>query len=190
VHILLLDNYDSFTYNLYHYLTALDVSVSVYRNDEITPEETDRFSHLVLSPGPGLPAEAGHLMAIINRQKHIKPILGICLGMQALAEAFGGTLYNQQQVKHGVTTTITTHKPNLLFSHLPTSFCVGLYHSWAVTAGTLPAELMITANSAEGVAMAIEHKKLPIFGVQFHPESILTEFGRNILSNWINATST
>lgn len=164
--------------------------ITVARNNEITPEETDAFSHIVLSPGPGLPREAGNLMDIIERQVMQKPMLGICLGMQAIALHFGGTLFNQPVVKHGVTTTIKTTEHSKLFADLPKEFTVGLYHSWAVREEDLPESLQVTARSTEGVLMAVEHNRLPVAGVQFHPESILTENGLDILKNWIESTNT
>jgi anthranilate synthase/aminodeoxychorismate synthase-like glutamine amidotransferase len=186
--LLLIDNYDSFTYNLYHYLAEICTSITVARNDEISVEETDEYSHIVLSPGPGLPRESHHLMAIVNRQVTQKPMLGICLGMQAIALHFGGVLYNQQVVKHGVTTLITADTKSALFKNLPDQFTVGLYHSWAVREANLPAILRISAKSQDGVLMALEHKKLPVAGVQFHPESILTPQGKNILRNWLQSS--
>jgi anthranilate synthase component 2 len=186
--LLLIDNYDSFTYNLYHYLAEICTSITVARNDEISVEETDEYSHIVLSPGPGLPRESHHLMEIVNRQVTQKPMLGICLGMQAIALHFGGVLYNQQVVKHGVTTLITADKKSALFKNLPDQFTVGLYHSWAVREADLPAILRISAKSQDGVLMALEHKKLPVAGVQFHPESILTPQGKNILRNWLQSS--
>jgi anthranilate synthase component 2 len=186
--LLLIDNYDSFTYNLYHYLAEICTSITVARNDEISVEETDEYSHIVLSPGPGLPRESHHLMEIVNRQVTQKPMLGICLGMQAIALHFGGVLYNQQVVKHGVTTLITADTKSALFKNLPDQFTVGLYHSWAVREADLPAILRISAKSQDGVLMALEHKKLPVAGVQFHPESILTPQGKNILRNWLQSS--
>jgi anthranilate synthase/aminodeoxychorismate synthase-like glutamine amidotransferase len=186
--LLLIDNYDSFTYNLYHYLAEICTSITVARNDEISVEETDEYSHIVLSPGPGLPRESHHLMEIVNRQVTQKPMLGICLGMQAIALHFGGVLYNQQVVKHGVTTLITADTKSALFKNLPDQFTVGLYHSWAVREANLPAILRISAKSQDGVLMALEHKKLPVAGVQFHPESILTPQGKNILRNWLQSS--
>jgi len=183
--ILLLDNYDSFTYNLYHYLRAFCADVVVKRNDEITLEESDAFTHIVLSPGPGLPKDAGILMELIARHVEKKPMLGICLGMQAIAEHYGAELYNQEHVKHGVTTTISTAYKNRLFKNLPTQITVGLYHSWAVDENTLPEFLRSTAKSEEAVLMAIEHKFLPLAGVQFHPESILTDHGKAMIKNWL-----
>ena len=186
VNILLLDNYDSFTYNLHHYLLDFTEDVTVKRNDEIRAVEADRYSHIVLSPGPGLPQAAGVLMELIDTQATKKPILGVCLGMQALAEHFGATLYNQEVVKHGITTHIKTQPDSVLFRGLPESFQVGLYHSWAVDETTLPNNFMVSARSRENVVMAVEHRSLPVCGVQFHPESILTEHGKAILANWLS----
>ena len=168
---------------------GLGAEVTVRRNDEISAEETDIYTHLVLSPGPGLPKESVNLMAIINRHVQHKPILGICLGMQALAEHFGGLLYNQKAVKHGVTTEIETLEHSSLFKGLPKRFTVGLYHSWAVNESSLPTELAVSAKSTENVIMALEHKTLPVYGVQFHPESILTQYGREMLQNWLLLTT-
>lgn len=190
MNILLLDNFDSFTYNLYHYLLEFTANVTVKRNDEITPEEAEAFSHIVLSPGPGLPKNAGVLMDLIKHLANEKSILGVCLGMQALAEYFGGTLYNQQMVKHGVTTQIKTEVHSRLFQNLPTQFEVGLYHSWAIEETTLPSAFQITARSEQNVLMAIEHHTLPICGVQFHPESILTQHGKEIIGNWLGSSPT
>jgi anthranilate synthase component 2 len=182
--ILLLDNYDSFTYNLYHYLQQFCDDVTVLRNDAITAEETDAFTHIVLSPGPGLPKESGVLMDVIARQAGKKPILGICLGMQAIAEYFGANLFNQSEVKHGVTTRVLFNAREPFFAGLTSPTTVGLYHSWAVDGETLPAVLKVSATSTEGVIMALKHRQLPIFGVQFHPESILTPAGLQMIGNW------
>ncbi len=183
--ILLLDNYDSFTYNLYHYLLDFTDQVEVRRNDEISAKETDRFTHIVLSPGPGLPKSAGVLMDVVQRQAERTSILGVCLGMQAIAEHFGGSIYNQREVKHGVTTHIEMAQNAKLFTGLPNQVQVGLYHSWAVQEETLPSVLNITARSTQNVLMAIEHRSLPICGVQFHPESILTQHGKAMIENWL-----
>lgn len=188
MNILLLDNYDSFTYNLYHYLLDFTADVTVKRNDEISAKEAEAFSHIVLSPGPGLPKNAGVLMDLITHLAKDASILGVCLGMQALAEHFGGTLYNQQTVKHGVTTEIQTEEDSQLFKGLPTNIEVGLYHSWAIDETTLPSAFQITARSKQNVLMAIEHRTLPICGVQFHPESILTQHGKQIIGNWLGSS--
>ena len=159
--------------------------VTVKRNDEISLEETDNFTHFVLSPGPGLPATSGILMALSNRHAGRKPIFGICLGMQAIAQHYGGQLYNQAQVKHGIQTKVTKTSDCMIFNDLPITFNVGLYHSWAVEKQHLPQNLIISALSETGVIMGLEDRSNLICGVQFHPESILTEHGKEMVANWI-----
>lgn len=181
--ILLIDNYDSFTYNLFHYLESLGVEVEVVLNDKLSGVEPERYDALVLSPGPGLPEEAGDLMKIIEATAGRKPILGVCLGMQALALYSGGELYNQKVVKHGIQEKIHLEKSDL-FDGLPSEVEVGLYHSWAVKEGS--GDFKITARSASGTAMALENAKLNWYGVQFHPESVMTPEGRKILMNFIS----
>lgn len=184
--ILVIDNYDSFTYNLVHYLEALDCEVHLLRNDQFSLNEIEPYQNIVLSPGPGIPAEAGLLLDIIKKYGTTKNILGICLGQQAIAEAFGGTLHNLPQPFHGVATPITVVKPDeVLFKNLPVQFNVGRYHSWVINAETLPDSLEITSTDFEGNCMSIRHKKYAVRAVQFHPESILTEYGKEILQNWI-----
>lgn len=187
--ILLLDNYDSFTYNIYHYLQGLYSSVDVYRNDEISLDAVDSYSHIVISPGPGLPLNAGITMELLRLYSCNKKILGVCLGMQAIAEHFGGKLYNQQTVKHGLTTTIS-HSGKYLFCGIEQFAQVALYHSWAVDENSLPNTLIVEAKSAEGVVMAIRHRDWPVYGVQFHPESILTPQGYLMLKNWLQPAIT
>jgi anthranilate synthase component II len=184
VKVLLLDNFDSFTYNLFHYLEALDCDVTVARNNAISIEEIASFDKIVLSPGPGLPADAGQMMEIIRIYASTKPILGVCLGMQALGEFFGGTLYNQSTVKHGITEQCRHNQNSKLFHKVPEFFDVGLYHSWAVDIGNAN-QLEPTAFSENEVLMAFEHKNLPVFGVQFHPESLMTVHGKLIIQNFI-----
>lgn len=185
--VLILDNYDSFTYNLFHYLNGFTSDVTVKRNDEISVEEVDTYSHLVISPGPGLPKDAGILTEILSRYSDSKPILGICLGLQAIVEHFGGKLYNQKNVKHGLQEEIQLLKTESgLFKDFNPSINVGLYHSWAAQKESLPEEIEITAEGKTGVIMALEHKTLPISAVQFHPESILTPKGKQIIKNWID----
>lgn len=183
--ILLLDNYDSFTWNLQHQL-VLHAPVDVVRNDAITVDEAARYDRILLSPGPGLPAEAGIMMDLLRKLMSSHPILGVCLGMQGIVEACGGSLFNQARVMHGVAvpcTAVAPHDP--LFHGLPERFAVGLYHSWAAEPDTLPDELRVTARSAQGVIMAVRHARLPVCGVQFHPESVLTPQGAQILGNWV-----
>lgn len=181
--ILLLDNYDSFTFNLAHYLESMCEMVDVLRNDEVSLERIIDYDKIVLSPGPGLPADAGMMPELIKRYAGKIPILGVCLGMQGIAEYFGGRLYNQTVVRHGVSTIIDTAEESHLFRELPRQFEVGLYHSWAVT--DLPNSIRISATSQEEVIMAIESVDQRVYGVQFHPESILTQFGKEILRNFI-----
>lgn len=186
--ILIIDNYDSFTYNLLHYVQQFADEVEVQRNDAIAVEYAEGFSHLIISPGPGLPDAAGISLSLIEKYHQSKPILGVCLGCQAIAEYFGGRLYNQSKVAHGVQREVLKTDPrSLLLKSLPKKFKVGLYHSWAVDEKSLPPELKVTAKSTSGVVMALEHRFLPIAGVQFHPESIMTENGLQILKNWLEA---
>ena len=189
MNVLILDNYDSFTYNLFHYLKPLAKSITVKRNDEITIEACAEYSHLVFSPGPGLPKKAGILTKCIKKYKKTKPMLGICLGMQAIAESYKGRLYNQQNVKHGICESIDLLKTESgLFKGLPNNCDVGLYHSWAVENKKTPKEFEITAVGKTGVIMGLQHKTLPIYGVQFHPESVLTEHGKKMIENWVLET--
>lgn len=188
--VLLIDNIDSFTWNIFHYLEALDADLTVKTNLTVEESDIESADCIVLSPGPGLPIEAGKLMWSIDRSLVLKkPVLGVCLGMQALAEHYGGTLYNQQEVKHGVSEIITTTPGSVLFSGLPATFGAGLYHSWAIEPESLPTEFNCTAFSESGVLMAMEHRQLPIFGVQFHPESILSEYGMEIFGNFLRGAS-
>lgn len=183
--VLLLDSFDSFTYNLFHYLEAMGCEVKVARNNEITLAEVEEFDKIVLSPGPGLPENAGILMDLLQEFAVRKPILGVCLGMQAIALHFGGSLYNLPNVKHGIAEIAHQKEESLLFKGVSKKFEVGLYHSWAVNK-ELPKELKVTAISEKGVLMAIEHHDLPIYAVQFHPESILTREGKKIIQNFIS----
>ena len=186
--ILVLDNYDSFTYNLVHYLEELTgEKVTVARNDEITIEEAAAFDRIVLSPGPGIPEEAGILKELILKLAPEKSILGICLGMQAIGEVFGGHLTNLEDIYHGVATDIRiTDSSEILFQGLPQVFKGGRYHSWVVDSETLPECLQITAIDENGMIMGITHKQYDVSGLQFHPESVLTEHGKQMLSNWLS----
>jgi anthranilate synthase component 2 len=184
--ILVLDNYDSFTYNLVHYLEkATDAVIEVHRNDKISLKEIERFDKILLSPGPGIPSEAGILLDIIKKYASKKSILGICLGQQAIAEAFGGSLINLEEVFHGVATPINIIANDYIFKNIPEKLNVGRYHSWVVNKNDLPNELEITAADKFGNIMALRHKTLNVRGVQFHPESILTEYGFDIIANWL-----
>ena len=187
--ILVFDNYDSFTYNLVHAVRKLGFTdIEVHRNDVLPLEEVKRFDKIILSPGPGIPSEAGLLLPLIKEYASTKSILGVCLGHQAITEAFGGKLINLKNVLHGVATPINILKPNeLLFKGMPQSIEVGRYHSWVSDRSSLPECLDITAEDAEGQIMAVTHKQFDVRGVQFHPESVLTPMGERLLDNWLNS---
>lgn len=183
--ILLLDNYDSFTWNLEHLLGRF-AQVDVRRNDALTVEEAASYQRIVLSPGPGLPSEAGIMPELVRQLLPSHPILGVCLGLQALVEACGGNLINLSSVRHGVAVPCIPAQPvDPLFVGLEASIPVGLYHSWAADPVKLPADLAVTARSAEGVIMAVRHKRFPSTAVQFHPESVLSPAGETIIRNWL-----
>lgn len=186
--ILVLDNYDSFTYNLVHLLRELGhgPNLTVIRNDQLALEDVDAYDAVLLSPGPGVPAEAGLMPAIIRKYAPTKRILGVCLGHQGLAESFGAELYNIPAVLHGVANEAeVTVADERLFAGLPSRFQVGRYHSWAVRPGSIPAALEVTARDANGEVLAFRHREFDVRGVQFHPESILTEHGAQMLANWL-----
>lgn len=185
--IILIDNYDSFTYNLVHILEEIpDIEVVVKRNDQVTLEEIEPFDAIILSPGAGIPSEAGLLLPIIKHFADSKPIFGVCLGHQAIAEAFGATLINLSEVFHGVMTDMHVTKPSPIFEGLENKIEIGRYHSWVVNAENLPTCLEVTANSDEQQIMALQHKDKPIYGIQFHPESILTPNGKQMIENFVN----
>jgi len=185
--ILVIDNYDSFTYNLVHYLEDLNCEVTVYRNDEFDIDEIAVFDKILLSPGPGIPDEAGLLKAVIAKYAPTKSILGVCLGQQAIGEVFGGTLSNLDKVYHGVATMVKTSVDDeLLFEGLGNEFEVGRYHSWVVDAN-LPDVLEATSFDENGQVMSLRHKTFDVRGVQFHPESVLTPNGKKILENWVKS---
>lgn len=191
--VLILDNYDSFTYNLVQYVEEeLAQPIDVFRNDQISLDAVATYDLIILSPGPGVPAEAGIMPALIKRYASEKIIFGVCLGHQAIGEAFGGKLVNLDQVHHGIETTMTrTKNDDVLLAGVPATFNAGRYHSWVIDPATLPAELEITATGEYGGIMALQHKEYPIFGVQFHPESIMTEHGRLMIRNLLqHATAT
>jgi anthranilate synthase component 2 len=186
--ILVFDNYDSFTYNLVHAVKKLGYTdVEVYRNDQIGLDEIDRFDKIILSPGPGVPSESGILLDVIRKYAPTKSILGVCLGEQAIAEAFGGTLINLAEVHHGVSSIVNVLEKDVLFDGLPKQLEVGRYHSWAVEKSTLPGCLTITAVDEEEMIMGLAHKTYDVRGVQFHPESVLTPEGEKMLKNWLEA---
>lgn len=185
--VLLLDNFDSFTYNLWQY-AAQFASVDVKRNTLVSLNQVADYHAIILSPGPGLPADAGIMPQLLTTYYPTKPILGICLGIQAIAECFGGQLYNLPTVYHGLQRQVVVTKPDgILFKGLGDSFEAGRYHSWAVEKDSLPQALEITAVDTDGVAMALQHKTLPVYGVQFHPESIMTPNGLKIIENFIKS---
>ncbi|ERJ61178.1 anthranilate synthase component II [Sphingobacterium paucimobilis] len=184
--ILVIDNYDSFTYNLVHLLQELGESYEVIRNDKFELDYVQQFDCILLSPGPGIPEEAGLLLDVIRTYAASKRILGICLGQQAIAEVFGGTLYNMPKPLHGVASSIIiTDKDEKLFQDFPEDSKIGRYHSWAVNTEDLPDSLQITAVDENGVIMALRHKQYDVRGMQFHPESILTENGKKLIENWL-----
>ena len=187
--ILVFDNYDSFTYNLVHYIEDIaNTTVDVYRNDKITLEEIEKYDKILLSPGPGVPHEAGILIDVIKKYAATKSILGVCLGHQAIAEAFGGNITNLSDVYHGVATPIEiTDSKDLLFKDIPKDLNVGRYHSWAIEEDDLPKDLKISSVDKEGQIMSIYHKTYDVRGVQFHPESILTEHGKTMIKNWLGS---
>ena len=182
---LLFDTYDSFTYNLRHMLLELGLEVDVRRNDRIALDEVAAYDRIVLSPGPGIPSEAGLLLPLIRRYAASKPILGICLGEQAIGEAFGARLENLAEVHHGVCSDIRVVADDPLFDGLGTGFRAGRYHSWVVSAEGLPDCLEVTATDRSGLIMGLRHKTCNLRGIQFHPESVLTPQGKTILANWI-----
>ncbi len=184
--VLIIDNYDSFTYNLVHYFEDLDCDVTVYRNDEFDLDEIRPFGKIVLSPGPGIPDEAGLLKQVIRTFAASKSILGICLGQQAIAEVFGGSLINLEKVHHGIATKIKiTVEDETLFTGLGNEITVGRYHSWAINRIDFPEVLEITSEDSDRQIMSLRHKTFDLKAVQFHPESILTPDGKQILKNWI-----
>ena len=194
--ILVFDNYDSFTYNLVHLVEKIiHGKVDVFRNDQITLEEIKKYDKIILSPGPGIPVEAGLLIPVIKEYAASKSILGVCLGHQAIGEAFGGKLINLEKVYHGVATkmkVVDSLLPTLdsrlnLYQGLPTEFDAGRYHSWIVSEENFPAELEITVRDENNFIMGLQHKKFDVQGVQFHPESVLTPKGEDILRNWLKS---
>ena len=186
--ILVLDNYDSFTYNLVYIVRQLGYGavMDVYRNDKISLDEVEAFDKILLSPGPGIPEEAGIMPELLKRYSPTKSILGVCLGHQAIGEAFGGTLTNLSEVLHGLASKVTV-TPDLLFEGIPDTFSIGRYHSWVINEDTLSSDLEVIARTPDQQIMAVRHKTYDVRGVQFHPESILTENGITIMKNWLSA---
>lgn len=183
--VLVIDNYDSFTYNLVHYLQDLNCEVTVKRNDKLELEEIEPYEKILLSPGPGIPDEAGLLKSIIKEYADKKSILGVCLGQQAIAEVFGGSIENLNKVYHGVATKVErTEDDDVLYKDVPQEFEVGRYHSWVVS-NDLPDCLIVTSVDEGGEIMSLRHRDLDVRGVQYHPESILTPHGKTLLKNWV-----
>lgn len=185
--LLVLDNYDSFTYNLVHLLREIGAEPMVFRNDKISLEAVAAYDKILLSPGPSLPKEAGIMPKLLQMYGCSKDILGICLGHQAIGEAFGASLHNLEEVQHGVATQTLIRVPEeKLFQHIPASFRVGRYHSWVIDKKSLATtDLQVTAEDEQGFVMAIRHRMYSVRGLQFHPESLLTEYGKQIMLNWL-----
>ena len=183
--VVIIDNYDSFTYNLSHLVKELGAEVTVVRNDQFRLEELEQYSKIILSPGPGVPSEAGLLLDVIRTYAGKKPILGVCLGHQAIGEVFGAKLENLSDVFHGVATPCHIVADDPIFSGIPRDITIGRYHSWVVSRENFPDCLEITAVSDEGQIMALRHRELNVRGIQFHPESVLTPDGRKMLQNWM-----
>lgn len=186
--IVIIDNYDSFTYNLVHYLEELSSEVTVFRNDEFVIDELAAFDKILLSPGPGIPDEAGLLKEVIRHYAPTKSILGICLGQQAIGEVYGGNLINLDKVFHGISSKVKiVAKEESLFKNLPEEFEVGRYHSWVVATDNFPENLEITSIDENEQIMSLKHRTFDVKGVQFHPESVLTPYGKTILKNWLES---
>ena len=186
--VLVIDNYDSFTYNLVHLVNELGREVEVWRNDKFELGDVDQFEKILLSPGPGIPEEAGLLLDVIKTYAPTKSIFGVCLGQQAIAEAFGGTLLNLGRPMHGIATPITVlDNTEVLFNECPSVIKVGRYHSWVVSNYGFPECLKITATDETDEIMALRHRELDVRGVQFHPESVLTEHGKQMMENWLTS---
>ena len=187
--ILVIDNYDSFTYNLVHAIKKISgLPVDVFRNDEIELGDIEKYSKIVLSPGPGIPEEAGLLLEIIKKFAPTKSILGVCLGHQAIGEAFGGKILNMNKVLHGIATPVRlTENQSILFKGLPSVFEAGRYHSWIVSSEDLPSCFSVTSCDNDGLIMSMKHKEFDVEGVQFHPESVLTPMGEQIIANWLQS---
>lgn len=183
--IAIIDNYDSFTYNLSHLVKELGAEVSVMRNDQFAMNDLQAYDKIILSPGPGIPSEAGLLLDVIRTYAGKKPMLGVCLGHQAIGEVFGAELTNLSEVYHGVQTEGTQLGNDPIFATLPERIAMGRYHSWVVSRNHFPQCLEITALSDDGMIMALRHKQYNIHGIQFHPESVLTPQGRTIIDNWL-----
>ncbi len=184
--IFVIDNYDSFTFNLVHYLEKYCDEVRVVRNDDFSIEDINEYDKILISPGPGLPSEVSVLKTVLDRFAGEKPILGVCLGMQAIAEYYGGSIYNLDNIVHGIPSdTFIKDEKDEFYRGVPSSFFSGRYHSWAVSSINFPSDLIITSIDKKGVLMGLRHKKYNIRAVQFHPESVMTEYGEKMIENWI-----
>ena len=185
--VVIIDNYDSFTYNLVHLVREMGVDVTVFRNDQFTLNQLEPFDKIILSPGPGIPSEAGLLLDVIHSYAGLKPMLGVCLGHQAIGEAFGGKLINLKEVFHGVATDCVHYDNDVIFKGIDRYFKIGRYHSWVVDKEDFPDSLEITAVSDDGEITGLKHKHYNIHGIQFHPESVLTPEGKRMINNWLEA---
>jgi anthranilate synthase component II len=185
--ILIIDNYDSFTYNLYQYIGEMNPDIEVYRNDKISIQEIEekKPTHIIISPGPGFPKEAGISIELIRKLGPVIPILGVCLGHQAIGEAYGGIVSHAKELMHGKASRVKVDKSCQLFATLPEEITVGRYHSLIVKTEDLPKELKVTAKTSDGEIMGLQHAIYPVYGIQFHPESILTPMGKEILKNFL-----
>ena len=187
--VLVIDNYDSFTYNLVHLINEVGYEAEVWRNDKFDLADVDKYDKILLSPGPGIPEEAGLLLDVIKTYAPTKSIFGVCLGQQAIAEVFGGTLLNLGRPMHGIATPVTVvDGDEPLFWECPQTINVGRYHSWVVSKDNFPSCLKITARDHKNEIMALRHETLDVRGVQFHPESVLTEYGKQMMENWLTST--
>jgi anthranilate synthase component 2 len=185
--VLVLDNYDSFTYNLVHIIRELKYPVEIFRNDKISLDEVGQYDKILLSPGPGIPDEAGIMKEVVRAYGSSKSILGVCLGHQGIGEVYGAKLFNLPSVLHGITSTIEVKKTTeKLFKDIPTHFEGTHYHSWALVPSSVPDEIEVTAVNKEGLVMAIAHRRFDVRGVQFHPESVMTQHGKQIIENWLS----
>ncbi|MDP4182849.1 MAG: aminodeoxychorismate/anthranilate synthase component II [Bacillota bacterium] len=186
--IIIIDNYDSFTYNLYQYIGEINPDIEVYRNDKITIEEIieKKPSHIIISPGPGFPKNAGISIQLIKEIGPKIPVLGVCLGHQAIGEAFGGKVIHAEELMHGKASEIEIDNESQLFKNMPDKILAGRYHSLIVENSSLPDDLKVTAKTEDGEIMGLRHKEFPVFGIQFHPESILTPEGKQIISNFLD----
>ncbi len=188
MNVLVIDNYDSFVYNLVHYLEELNCKLTVIRNDQVNIDSVQDFDKILISPGPGLPDEAGIIKQLIRKYASTKSILGVCLGHQAICEVFGGSLKQLEEVKHGIKSEVTVLVDDeTLFKGLDKQFDVGRYHSWVIDMNSIPDDLEVTAIDDEEQIMSIRHREYDLRGIQFHPESILTPLGKQIIENWVSA---